>query len=61
MDHNHPELDHDPSRRKFLATTAMAGAILGIAPLILGGTSHSQQPQKGEMEQWTSPNSGLAA
>ncbi len=41
-------MDHDPSRRKFLATTAMAAAVLGIAPLILMGSSHSQQTQKGK-------------
>jgi aryl-alcohol dehydrogenase-like predicted oxidoreductase len=45
MKHNHPEFDHDPSHRKILATTAMAGAVLGIAPLTLMG---SAQPQKGE-------------
>jgi aryl-alcohol dehydrogenase-like predicted oxidoreductase len=48
MNHNDPEFDHDPSRRKFLATTAMAGAVLGIAPLTLMGSSHAQQTQKRE-------------
>ena len=48
MNHDHSEFDHDPSRRKFLAKTAMAAAVLGIAPLILMGSSHSQQTQKGK-------------
>jgi len=46
MNHNHAEFDHDPGRRKFLATTAMAGAVLGIAPLTLMGSSHSRKPKK---------------
>jgi len=50
MDHHHPEFDHDPSRRKFLATTAMSVAVLGIAPLILMGSSHSQQIQNGKTD-----------